>query len=164
MAEDEDSWRRGLLIAAIVGRFAMLEYYVRKTLASLLSADPVAAHVLTVGPAARAGAMISTSLAILKESERKGVDRGSPELHAALVAASNAFKRRNDLLHNITMLYEEDGKDIAEVWKRTRGQDLPTRIPVQIEDLESIEDEANAAINALAENQPRPPFMMPKAY
>jgi len=154
MSWPDDALKRLTLIADIVERFALLEHYIRRTLLLLLSADPVAAHVFATQ--ASAGEMITSSERILKESARKGVDRGSPELRDALKAASAALVRRNDLLHNLTMQYtDENGADIAEVHKLRRHQDQPVVVPVQLNDLWSIYVEANAAINALRLSEPK---------
>lgn len=102
---------------------------------------------------------------ILKESVRKKVERGSPELREALKAAKAAFDHRNDLLHNLTLGWtEEDGKDVAWIQKPRRGQDEPMLIPAQLDNLRAIYYQANHAINALRSHQPQPPFEMPKPY
>ncbi len=85
----DDEQERMVLMALITARSALLEHYLKQTLTLLLSADPVVAHVFATQ--ASAHEMINSCERILKESERKGVDRGSPELSEALKAARVAM-------------------------------------------------------------------------
>lgn len=163
MGRVEDAERRANLMAIIVERFSLLEYTVRKTLALLMSADPVVAHVFTTQM--RAGEMIRRCEEILAESARKNVERGSAGLREALTASKEAFARRNDLFHNLTLQWtEEDGTDVAYTHKWKRGQDEPTLIPAELDNLRAIYHQANHAINGLRVHAPEPPFEMPKPY
>lgn len=155
----EDPLERMVTIGMVVERFALLEYTLRRTARLLLSADPVAAHVLTVQESAQR--LIDLCVMIIKESSRKGVDRATPELVAALDAARAVIRRRNDLLHNVQ--YPGDGLKM-ETWKYRRGEDLPIVIPAGLAEINALWSDANGVINQLMAHQPRPPFTMPEHY